>query len=77
MKDRKIIYNNLQSLNDIERKAIDIYENGTRKEFRDFFEENFEIKYISSFGYTQFLQIEDMLPYKSLLAKSLLAELPQ
>ena len=42
MKDGKIIYNNLQSLNDIERKAIDIYENGTRKEFRDFFEENFE-----------------------------------
>ena len=36
MKDGKIIYNNLQSLNDIERKAIDIYENGTRKEFRNF-----------------------------------------
>ena len=47
MKDRKIIYNNLQSLNDIERKAIDIYENGTRKEFRDFFEENFEDEYDS------------------------------
>lgn len=47
MKDGKIIYNNLQSLNDIERKAIDIYENGTRKEFRDFFEENFEDEYDS------------------------------
>lgn len=46
-KDKKIIYNNLQSLNDIERKAIDIYENGTRKEFRDFFEENFEDEYDS------------------------------
>ena len=45
MKDGKIIFNNLQSLNDIERKAIDIYENGTRKEFRDFFEENFEDEY--------------------------------
>lgn len=47
MKDGKIIYNNLQSLNNIERKAIDIYENGTRKEFRDFFEENFEDEYDS------------------------------
>ena len=47
MKDGKIIYNNLKSLNDIERKAIDIYENGTRKEFRDFFEENFEDEYNS------------------------------
>ena len=47
MKDGKIIYNNLQSLNDIERKAIDIYENGTRKEFRNFFEENFENEYDS------------------------------
>ena len=47
MKDGKIIFNNLQSLNDIERKAIDIYENGTRKEFRDFFEENFEDEYNS------------------------------
>ena len=47
MKDGKIIFNNLQSLNDIERKAIDIYENGTRKEFRDFFEENFEDEYDS------------------------------
>ena len=47
MKDRKIIYNNLQSLNDIERKAIDIYENGTIQEFIDFFEENFEDEYDS------------------------------
>ena len=47
MKDGKIIFNNLQSLNDIERKAIDIYENGTRKEFRDFFEKNFENEYDS------------------------------
>ena len=52
MKDRKIIYNNLQSLNDIERKAIDIYENGTRKEFRDFFEENFEDEYDSFKAFT-------------------------
>ena len=36
MKDGKIIYNNLKSLNDIERKAIDIYENGTRKELVSF-----------------------------------------
>ena len=36
MIDGKLIYNNLQSLTNIERKAIDIYENGTIKEFRDY-----------------------------------------
>ena len=47
MIDGKLIYNNLQSLNNIERKAIDIYENGTGKEFRDFFRENFGNEYDS------------------------------
>ena len=46
-KDKKIIYNNLQSLNDIERKAIDIYENGTMQEFFDFFVENLVDEYDS------------------------------
>ena len=47
MIDGKLIYNNLQSLTNIERKAIDIYENGTGKEFRDFFRENFKNEYDS------------------------------
>lgn len=50
MENGKILYNNIDSLSDLEKEALEIYENGTRSEFKDFFQKNFEKQYDYSFS---------------------------
>ena len=55
MQNGKIIFNNLQSLNEKELMAINTYENGTRKDFRNIFENYFENEYESFSKFKQSL----------------------
>lgn len=49
MENGNIIYNNIDSLSDLEKEALDIYENGTKRELRNFFENHFEEQFDYSF----------------------------
>ena len=49
MENGNVIYNNIDSLSDLEKEALDIYENGTKKELKNFFEKHFEEQYDYSF----------------------------
>lgn len=55
MQNGKIIFNNLQSLNEKELMAINTYKNGTRKDFRNIFENYFENEYESFSKFKQSL----------------------
>lgn len=49
MENGNVIYNNIDSLSDLEKEALDIYENGTKRELKNFFENHFEEQYDYSF----------------------------
>ena len=49
MENGNVLYNNIDSLSDLEKEALDIYENGTKRELRNFFENHFEEQYDYSF----------------------------
>lgn len=49
MENGNVIYNNIDSLSDLEKEALDIYENGTKRELRNFFEKHFEEQFDYSF----------------------------
>ena len=49
MQNGEIIFNNLQSLTEKELEAINMYKNGTKRDFKKFFQDNFEEEYDYSF----------------------------
>ena len=49
MENGKVLYNNIDNLSDLEKEALDIHENKTKKELRNFFENHFEEQYDGSF----------------------------
>ena len=44
MENGKVLYNNIDNLSDLEKEALDIHENKTKKELRNFFENHFLTK---------------------------------